>query len=312
MRPGVLILAGPTASGKTRLAIALAKRFDAEIVGADSRQIYRDMPIGTAAPSAHEAAGVRHHLVGFLDPARRYSAAAFVEDALAAVDDISARGKRTIVVGGTGFYIRALSGDVALAGEWDDSLRVRLAREAALHPPDVLHAWLAALDPARAAALPASDGYRVMRALEFALATRSGKAQPGRKPHETLRSRGIAFMKVVLDVEMAELERRITRRVDRMLDDGLLDEAERLGETAIAADAVGYPQALAYLRGFSTLPELRAQLIRATRRYAKRQMTWFRSEPNLTHVDDANAFDRLAAIAASLPGWSIGEFPPQA
>ena len=174
--PGVLILTGQTASGKSALALELAERFDAEIVGADSRQIYRGMPIGTAAPSGDDRARVRHHLVEFLDPRERYSAARFVADALAAIDDAHARGKRAIVAGGTGFYVRALAGDVTLSPAYDAHVRERLAREARVHPPDVLAAWLRALAPERAAAIAANDPYRIVRALEVALVERGRAA----------------------------------------------------------------------------------------------------------------------------------------
>src|SRR5580693_9905110 len=137
-RHGILILAGPTASGKTELALALAERFGAEIIGADSRQIYRGMPIGTAAPTAEQRARVPHHLVEFLDPHERYSAARYVLDARRAIDAIAARGRRVIVAGGTGFYLRALAGDVALDAAYDPAVRARLATEARLHPPEVL------------------------------------------------------------------------------------------------------------------------------------------------------------------------------
>lgn len=302
MTSGVLIVAGPTASGKTKFAIELARRFDAEIVGADSRQIYREMPVGTAAPSPEEQRAVRHHLVAFLDPRERYSAATFVRDALSAIDDIHRRGKRAIVAGGTGFYIRALSGDVDLAGERDEMLRSRLAHEALVHPPGVMHDWLAALDARRAAALYPEDRYRVMRALEIALALRLGR-EPPKTTRENLRSRAIPFVKVYLEVPVADLEQRIAARVDAMLQGGLIEEAERLGTSAVAADAVGYPQALAFLRGFSTQSELRWQLVRATRRYAKRQATWFRSEPGLTSVS-GDLLARLIAVARTIPGWA--------
>jgi tRNA dimethylallyltransferase len=166
---GVLILAGPTASGKTDLAIALARRFNAEIVSADSRQIYRDMPVGTAAPAAEQLAEVPHHLVGFLDPYERYSAARYVDDAMAAIDAIRKRGRRAIVTGGTGFYLRALLGRVDLAPHYDEALRHRLASEARVHPPEFLHGWLALRDRRRAEALDPMDTYRVLRALEVAL-----------------------------------------------------------------------------------------------------------------------------------------------
>jgi len=293
----VLILAGPTCSGKTALALELAERFDAEIVGADSRQIYRGMEVGTAAPTPAERARAPHHLIGFLDPHERYSAARFVADASAALAGVRARGKRAIVAGGTGFYIRALAGDVALSAAFDPALRERLAREARLHPPGVLHAWLRARDPARAETVSPSDGYRIVRALEVALTRAAGlPAEPDPRPSGPDGLAGFTFHKVVLDVEDGELDARIARRVDAMLAGGLVAEAERIGPGAVAADAVGYPQALAYLGGLSTAAELRASLVRATRRYAKRQRTWFRSEPAVTWATPGSIRSLAAAV----------------
>jgi tRNA dimethylallyltransferase len=318
---GVLILTGQTASGKSALAIALAERFGAEIVGADSRQIYRGMPIGTAAPSGADLARVPHHLVGFLDPRERYSASRFVADALAAIDAIRARGRRAIVVGGTGFYVRALAGDVELSPAHDASIRERLAREARVHPPDALAEWLRALAPARAAAIAPNDPYRVARALEIALAERaiarnedsasaSGGGSGANHRHdahagnsENLRTRGVPFHKLYLEIDPGELERQIAARVDAMLANGLLEEAERVGADAVAADAVGYREALAYLAGWSTRAELRSQLVRNTRRYAKRQATWFRTEPGLVRIPAGEALARAVTEAGALPGW---------
>lgn len=296
-RSGVLVLAGPTASGKTALAIELARRFEAEIVGADSRQIYRGMPIGTAAPSAAELAAVPHHLVGFLDPNERYSAARFARDALAAIEAIHSRGRRAIVVGGTGFYIRALTGNVTLAAEHDEALRDRLAHEAKVHPPAFLHAWLAAHDRARAEALEPNDTYRVLRALEVALAA---TPHADRAAGRSLKTAGIPYLKVFLDLPLPENDLRIRERTAAMLDAGLVDEAERIGADAVAASAVGYPQALAYLRGWSTLEELRAALDRATRRYARRQRSWFRREPETVWLRSA----AVEAAAREMLGWS--------
>ncbi len=293
-RRTVLILSGPTASGKTELALALAERLDAEIVGADSRQVYAGMPIGTAAPPESARARVPHHLVGFLAPHERYSAARFVADALAAIDAIHARGRRALVVGGTGFYIRALCGDVALGGVHDEPLRARLAAEARLHPAPILHEWLAALAPARAAAISPHDPYRVARALEIALGRR---AEDVAAAPRSLRSLGIPFVKAWLEIDAAELDRRIEARVERMLAAGFLEEAERIGPAAVAADAVGYPQAFAFLAGWSTEAELRAALVRATRRYAKRQRTWFAKEPGLVRVATSGAERNLEALA---------------
>jgi tRNA dimethylallyltransferase len=292
----VLVIAGPTASGKTDLAIALAQRFGAEIVSADSRQIYRDMPIGTAAPSAEQLAAVPHHLVAVLDPQERYSAARFAHDATAIIESIHARGCRAIVVGGTGFYIRALTGDVALAPQHDETLRARLVTEAGVHPPSFLHEWLARLDPVRAAALEPNDTYRVLRALEVALAPHAVRIDATR----TLASAGIPFAKVFVDQPAPENDARIATRADAMLAAGFIEEAERIGAEAVAATAVGYPAALAYLRGWSTRAELRARLVLATRRYARRQRAWFRSEPAVRWV----ARDAVADVAREILGWT--------
>jgi len=304
--PGVLILTGPTASGKSALAMQLAERFDAEIVGADSRQVYLGMEIGTAAPSDADRKRVPHHLVGFLDPCERYSAARFVSDALAAIDTIHARGRRAIVAGGTGFYIRALAGDVALSPAYDADLRDRLAREARVHPPEVLAAWLAVLAPERAATVASPDRYRVGRSLEIALAARRERSA-GDDAHHTLpaslRTRGLAYRKVALAIEPRELERRIAARVDAIVAGGLLEEAERVGLGAVAADAVGYREALAYLGGLSTLAELRALLVRSTRRYAKRQATWLRTEPGVHWIGADEALVQALCEVRALPAW---------
>jgi tRNA dimethylallyltransferase len=291
VRSGVLVLAGPTASGKTELAIELAKRFDAEIVGADSRQIYRGMPVGTAAPAPQQLAEVPHHLVGFLDPHERYSAARFSADATSAIADIHARGKRAIVAGGTGFYIRALTGAVDLAPQYDESVRERLAHEAKLHDAGFLHQWLEVRDPRRAAMLHPGDAYRVLRALEVALAP--PQAALREQPVRSLVTERIPFLKLFLSIERAQLDRRIEKRTERMLEHGLIEEAERVGADAVAASAVGYPQALAYLRGWCTRDELQLLLERATRRYARRQAAWFRSEPDTRWVPH-DEVERLA------------------
>ncbi len=298
MSRGVLLLTGATCSGKTALALELAERFDAEIVGADSRQIYRGMPIGTAAPTDEERARIPHHLVGFLDPHERYSAARYAHDALVAIAAIHARGKRALVVGGTGFYVRALAGDVTLSAAFDEALRARLAYEARIHPPEVLHAWLATRDPARAAALVPGDRYRVTRALEVALAPR-GATRGDASAVASLRHAGLPYLKVALDVPLAVIDARIALRTATLLANGLVDEAERIGASAVAADAVGYPQALAYLAGFSTFAELQAGLARATRRYARRQLTWFRREPDTVWLPPED----LAAAARAKLGW---------
>ncbi|MDP9024848.1 MAG: tRNA (adenosine(37)-N6)-dimethylallyltransferase MiaA [Candidatus Eremiobacteraeota bacterium] len=295
---GVLVVAGATTAGKTECALELARAFGAEIVSADSRQVYRGMPIGTAAPTEEQRSEIPHHLVGFLDPTERYSAARFAAEATAIVRNIHNRGKRAIVVGGTGFYIRALTGAISLASQFDEALREELAREARVHPPEFLHARLALRDPERAAALAPNDSYRIVRALEIALAPRFATLRA--QELETLRSAGIPFYKVFLDVPLPQLDERIARRAEGMLVSGMLEEAERIGASAVAANAVGYPHALAYLRGLSTVEELRELLARATRRYARRQRAWFRREPDTEWMDCS----RIAIAAREKLGWS--------
>lgn len=295
----MLILCGPTATGKTTLAIELARRFDAEIVGADSRQIYAGMPIGTAAPSASELAAVPHHLIGFLNPREPYSAARFAVDATRAVASIHARGKRAIVAGGTGFYIRALTGDVELAPAYDAGLRERLAREGRVHDAEFLYEWLQLRDASRANDLHPRDRYRVLRALEVVLA--SPAAAFRERPLRTLAADGTASLKVAIDLDDALLDARIERRTAAMLANGLIEETERVGADAVAANAVGYPQTWAYLRGWCTLDELRELLARATRRYARRQRTWLRSEPGITW----SLPEHVEALAREKLGWTV-------
>ncbi|HEY3674700.1 MAG TPA: tRNA (adenosine(37)-N6)-dimethylallyltransferase MiaA [Candidatus Tumulicola sp.] len=290
---GVLVVAGATATGKTELALRLARRFDAEIVGADSRQVYRDMPIGTAAPSSAALLEIPHHCVGILDPYERYSAGRFERDALDAIAAIHARGKNALVVGGTGFYIRALTGGVSLARAYDAQLRERLAREARTHDGGFLHSWLAQLDPRRATAILPNDTYRVLRALEIHL-TRDAADSSGPVTIERP-----AFVKIALDVPIEEIDARIVRRAQEMIENGLLEEAERIGAGAVAASAVGYPQALAHLRGWGTRQELLASLVRATKRYARRQLAWFRREPGTFCL----APDAVAGAAREKLGW---------
>ena len=291
-----MLLTGETASGKSDLAVVLAERFDAEIIGADSRQIYRGMPIGTAAPTLEQRARIPHHLVECIDPFERYSAARYVEETLRLINEIHARGKHVVVAGGTGFYIRALCGDVDLGPQVDLLARERMHREAHLHEPEFLYEWLRLRNPVRAAELASGDTYRVTRALETVLAS------PALEPqgvHQNLRSRPIPFIKIWLQSDRDVLATRIERRVDHMLAAGFIEEAERIGADAVAANAVGYPQALAYLAGQMNKAELRALMTRTTRRYAKRQATWLRSEPGLIAIaassDSTNEICRLLA-----------------
>lgn len=272
-RVRVLAVCGPTSSGKSALASSVAARIGAEIVNADSRQIYKDMAIGTGWPDAATMSLVPHHLYGFVAPSERYSAGRYFEDAGAVCAEIAKRGRLPIAVGGTGLYIEALSGampfDRPVAG---DELRARVRREAEVHPQEALREWLGTLDPAAARRLTARDRYRTLRALEAAIAAREGALAPER-------AAPLDVLVVVVSVERTELRRRIKKRVLQMFDAGLVDEARAVSARYGAAPAlsgIGYAEALAYVRGEMSYVEAVDATIRRTCRYAKRQQTWMR------------------------------------
>ncbi|MDQ6767630.1 MAG: tRNA (adenosine(37)-N6)-dimethylallyltransferase MiaA [Candidatus Eremiobacteraeota bacterium] len=294
--PHAFIIGGPTSSGKSEIALAVAEQLGGEIVNADSRQIYRGLSIGTGMPSQRALERVPHHLYAFVDPAKRYSAARYVSDAAAAVDDIAARGRIPIVVGGTGFYIEALTGTMPLdRPPGDEALRARLRREATIHPAQALWDWLAALSPARAAQTRSSDSYRILRALEGALIQRTEPPQP----HVREARRPINACAIfVLRAPRSVLRARIAQRVADMFDRGLIDEARSVRARAPFAPALsglGYAQALDVLDGLSTASEALAATIRRTEHYAKRQETWFR---RIRTADMVDAEDPAAATRA--------------
>jgi len=286
----VLVICGPTSSGKSEIALAVAEQLDGEIVNADSRQIYRGMSVGTGVPGRSVLERVPHHLYGFVDPAQRYSAARYVHDADSVITAIAARGHLPVVVGGTGFYIEALLGTMPLdRPPGDDALRTRLRREAQVHSPDVLWEWLATLSRERAAATRSSDPYRILRALESTLSARSETNAIAE--HPSLRPK-LEYAVVVLRLHAATLKMRISQRVRDMFASGLVDEAQNVRAAAADAPALsglGYAEALAMLDGLATRAEALALTIRRTERYAKRQQTWFRrmSATDVVDADDA-------------------------
>jgi len=270
----LLCISGPTAAGKTALAIELAEALDGELVSVDSALVYRGMDVGTAKPD------YPHHLIDICDPTEAYSAARFAADARAAIDAIRGRGRRPILVGGTVLYYRALLDGLAPLPEADPELRRQLDAEAAQHGWPQLHARLEALDPAAAARIHPRHSQRLARALEVCLLT-------GRRMSDLQRENGAGLDEPVLalavaPLERAELHRRIERRFAAMLDAGLLDEVRALHERPElhgdlpAMRAVGYRQFWEYLEGRATLEEARSQAVAATRQLAKRQFTWLR------------------------------------
>lgn len=287
MIPAVLVM-GPTASGKSALAMALAERFQGEIVTVDSAQVYRGMDIGTAKPSPAERARVPHHLVDIVDPTEAYSAARFVADARRAIDAIRARGRLPIVAGGTMLYFKALTEGLSALPRADKAVRAALDARAAREGWPALHAELARADPATAARLPPTDAQRIQRALEvYYVAGRPISELQGQREAAAL-GRTIAIALVPAD--RAALHDAIARRFDDMLARGLVGELRALRERfALSPDmpsmrCVGYRQAWLCLDGAIDAAALRAKGIAATRQLAKRQLTWLRSTP-------AEAFD---------------------
>ena len=288
--PPVVLLMGPTASGKSQLALALCERLAAEIVSVDSAQVYRGMDIGTAKPDAATRARVPHHLIDLCDPAEAYSAARFREDALRVIGEIRARGRIPLLTGGTMLYFRALQQGLSDLPPADPQFRARLAREAREHGWPPLHARLARLDPASAARLHPNDAQRIQRALEIVeLGGAPVGALQARKPALALAG---PVVKVALNPpERSVLHERIAARFHEMMREGFLDEVARLRARGdLTADlpslrAVGYRQLWAHLDGTWDLATAVARGIAATRQFAKRQLTWLRSEPALAWRD---------------------------
>jgi tRNA dimethylallyltransferase len=288
-RPPLLVLVGPTAVGKTAVAVRLAGLVPIEVVGADSRQVYRGLDIGTGKPTAEERAAVPHHLLDVVDPGERYHAARFRTDARAAVAAIHARGALPVVVGGTGLYVRALLKGLTPAPPADPALRAELEAIAQAHGSPALHARLTALAPEVARRLHPNDRVRVVRAIE--IHTGSGGAPPAAPDGDwSGPARGWRLVMIGLGRERAALNAAIALRARAMLARGMMDEVKRL----LAAghdperppmDGIGYrPLALA-ARGRLPVEEALRLMIRDTTRYAKRQMTWFARDPEIRWID---------------------------
>jgi tRNA dimethylallyltransferase len=275
----ILVIAGPTASGKTALAVALARRLGGEIVNADSQQVYRRLDVGTAKPTAAERAAAPHHLLDVVEPGEGMDAARFVALADAAIAEIAARGRLPIVAGGTGLYLRALLHGVVPAPGRDPALRAALEREAAALGRPALHARLTVIDPEAAARIRPNDLVRVVRALEIAAG--------GRRPSELHAEHAFQPDRydatiVALDPPRAALHARIDQRVREMFEGALLDEARALLARAGGALPhrlpIGYAEAAACARGELAIEEAIRRVQVAHRRYARRQVIWLRRE----------------------------------
>ncbi len=280
----IIVICGPTGIGKTGFSIAMAREFNAEIVGADSMQIYRHMTIGTAKPLPNELALARHHLVDFLDPGTDYDAGQYVKDADRAIQDICTRKKLPIIAGGTGLYIKALLHGLFRSKSICAATMSRLTAELEEKGSPRLHEILKQCDPEAAQKIHPNDGFRVVRALETYHTTGLRISQA----HQRHNFSDLRYhcLKIGLTMDREKLYKRINQRVDIMLDQGLLDEVKGLAEKGISFDlkpmqSIGYKHMAMFIKGQVDWPEAVRLLKRDTRRYAKRQFTWFKRDENI-------------------------------
>ncbi len=304
----ILCVVGPTASGKTRLAVELAKALDGEVLSCDSMQLYRRMNIGTAKPTAAEMQGVPHHMIDVLEPEEPFSVGRYVAMADPILQDILARGKTCVVCGGTGLYVDSLMAGRTFAPFPETGRRQALENLADREGVEVLWARLRAVDPESAARLHLSDRRRIIRALEVYEETGKTITQHNREtqampPKYRPLWIGLDFK------ERAALYGRIDRRVDQMVREGLLEEiggllSQGVPPTATSLQAIGYKEPMAALRGEMTMEEALEQVKRESRRYAKRQLTWFRRNKDMHWIlqDDPADFQRTWAEATRIIG----------
>lgn len=298
----VIAVGGPTASGKTALSVGLAKAFGGEIINADSMQIYKNLDVGTAKPSIEERQGVPHYLLDFLPPETPYSVADFTAAADPLIQEITARGKLPLVVGGTGLYITSLLNGTAFAPEkMDPAIRARLQERAEAEGGAALYAELQSIDPDYAAQVHPNNLPRVIRALELYAATgrrmseERVNARPAEPPYRSL-------CLCLTCRDRAVLYDRIERRVNLMLENGVLAEAKQVYDHRdtyrTAAQAIGYKEFFPYFEGTGSLDECTARLKQATRNYAKRQLTWFRRQNDAVwlYIDEENVLDRACEL----------------
>ena len=307
MKQPLIILTGPTASGKTALSVELAKRIGGEIISADSMQVYRYMDVGSAKVTKEEMDGVPHHLIDVLDPQDSFNVVVFQEMAKKAMEKIYANGHIPIVAGGTGFYIQALLNDIDFTdNDGDMEYRHKLEELAKEQGPEVLHAMLKEVDPPSAEAIHANNVKRVIRALEFY--EKTGQRISEHNEEERQKESPYNFAYYVLNMERSRLYERIDMRVDKMVADGLEEEVKNLKAMGCTRDMVsmqglGYKEILDYLNGELSLDEAIYVLKRDTRHFAKRQLTWFKREKEVAWVNQEDfEFDREKILT-----WMVGD-----
>jgi tRNA dimethylallyltransferase len=312
MTAPLVAIVGPTASGKSALAVRLAEKLGGEIVACDSTQLYRGFDIGTAKPSAAERRGVRHHLIDVLEAGESATAGDYRQRAIAVLEDLRRRGRLPIFTVGTGLYLRALLEGLADAPQRSEELREKLRESAALHSPGHLHRILRKLDRVAAERIAAADEQKLIRAIEICLLARRPVSEVHREGRAVLT--GWLARKIGLAPDRAALYERIRARLDAMLAAGWLDEVRRLiasglPEAAKPFDFIGYRELRAHLRGEVKMEDAKSAIAQATRRYAKRQMSWFRRESDVVWLSgfgdepaiQEEALRRLEALGVS-PG----------
>ena len=307
MNDKIIAIAGPTASGKSALALELCKRLNGELVSFDSMQIYRGLDIGTAKPTKAEQAEVRHHLIDICDPSESFSAADFAKCAHEAIADIRSRGKRAVLCGGTGLYLDSVLGRLDFGEiESDDKLREELFRFAEENGVDALHERLREIDPSAAETIHKNNVRRVVRAIEIYLLTGKTKTE-----HDRLAISNSPYDSVIIALDYADREvlyNRINSRVDAMISAGLEDEVRELyasgglSPDTTAGQAIGYKEMLDYIRGIDTLEAAVEKIKLGTRRYAKRQLTWLRRNKsvNWLYPDKRGDFESIVGAAEKL------------
>jgi tRNA dimethylallyltransferase len=306
-RPRLVAIVGPTATGKSALGIALARTFGGEIVACDSTAVYRGFDIGTDKVPADEQHGVPHHMVDVADPTEEYSAARYAREAAAVIRDITARGHRPILVGGTGLYYRALTRGFFPGPSRDEALRARLERIAGRKGEERLHRMVARVDPPSALRIQVRDRKRLIRALEVYYLTGRPLTEHFAETRSPIAEYDVVT--VALQIPAAATAERVARRVDAQFERGLLDEirallASGVPETAHPFTGLVYRQALELLHGVRNEAETRELIVRENRRYSRRQLIWFRKEPNLLWIHAAG--ERATTqheVAQALAAW---------
>jgi tRNA dimethylallyltransferase len=299
--PLLVVILGPTASGKTALSLSLAKQFEGEIVNCDSVAMYRRFEIGTAKPSIEERAQAPHHLIDCVDPESSMTAGEYARQARQVVKEIESRKRLPIVVGGTGLYLRALLEGLFPGPQRSEELRERLREQASRKGADYLHRVLRRMDAEAADRIHANDAPKVIRAIEVCLASRQKMTEMWKQGREPLT--GFRILRLGLNPERTRLYQRINQRASGMFDAGLVEETRELLEKspqAWALSSLGYRQAVQFLRGEIDLPTAIAAAQQAHRNYAKRQMTWFRREPQVQWLEGLGDDHAVQARATEL------------